>query len=92
MLRHAPGSGAGTSRAVLMVRPHRIQFAQADQTDSVLVGIVASVVYLGDRVRISVAVPECGEVLVDAAPNSGARPREGDSIRLVVPPDACRVV
>jgi ABC-type Fe3+/spermidine/putrescine transport system ATPase subunit len=77
---------------VVVVRPHRIRIGAAGEGDNALDGTVSSVVYLGDRLRIGVAVAGCGELLVDAVPGTIEAPREGAPVRLALPSDACIVV
>ena len=96
VLRHAPPAQVAAqvpaTEAALMIRPHRVRFAQADETDNVVSGQVHSVVYLGDRVRTSVVLPDGAVILLDSVPGTMERPAEGASIKLTLPAEACLLV
>lgn len=92
VLRHAASTNALSSESALMLRPHRVRFARPGDTDNVLCGTVSSVVYLGDRIRVSVMVRDCGVLLVDAVPGVIELPCEDEQVRLLLPPEACLIV
>ncbi len=77
---------------VLVVRPHSIRIATGGDSENVLEGTVRSIVYLGDRVRVSAAIAGCGDLVIDALPDGLGRVREGERIRVALPPEACVVV
>jgi ABC-type Fe3+/spermidine/putrescine transport system ATPase subunit len=76
----------------LVIRPHRVRIATADERDNVLPATIVSIVYLGDRLRIAARIDGGGELLLDAVPGTIARLQEGQQLRLRLPADACIVV
>ena len=92
VLRHVLPAQAPGKGAALMIRPHRVRFAEPGETDNILGGQIHSVVYLGDRVRTSVVLSDGAVVLVDSVPGTIDRPSEGTTIKLKLPAEACLLV
>jgi ABC-type Fe3+/spermidine/putrescine transport system ATPase subunit len=90
-LRFATAAPSVAER-VLVIRPHRIRIAAPEDRDNVLSATIASIVYLGDRLRIAARIEGERELLLDMVPGAAAPLAEGEAVRLRLPPEACTVV
>lgn len=76
------------SKRLLMVRPHRLRFAEAGP--NVVPGTVRSASYLGDRMRYAVACDGGAELIMEVAEER--RHGIGDAVGIRVPADGCALV
>jgi putative spermidine/putrescine transport system ATP-binding protein len=86
------GIGAAGERALMSLRPERVQINPADgKLPNVFPGIVRDVTYQGDHLRLHVSICESGEFIVKL-PNQFGEGffRRGDAIRLGWRTEDCR--
>jgi putative spermidine/putrescine transport system ATP-binding protein len=82
------GPLAAGEAVLLSVRPEQIVLGHAP-SDCALDGTLAEAIYLGDHLRLRVAVPEMGDIVVKS--RSGEAPALGAAIRLGWRAEDCRV-
>jgi iron(III) transport system ATP-binding protein len=75
---------------VLVVRPHAVAFA-ADGAPNLIEGRVRSLMFMGDRLRYHIEAPGGLDLIMDAVAG-GPRPKEGQMVRISLPPEACVVL
>ncbi|RDV01299.1 ABC transporter ATP-binding protein [Undibacter mobilis] len=83
-----PIAGATPGPAIAMIRPESWSIVPADA--ATLTGRVETVIFVGDRQRVSIAGAAAKPILVDA-PN-GLIIAPGDVVGLTAPPDAIRIL
>jgi len=76
-------------RALVSIRPEQIALGDAAGLDCALSGTLAEAIYLGDHLRLRVAVPGLDDVVVKAPPV--AVPPEGSAVRFGWNAADCRV-
>ncbi len=76
------------AQALLSVRPERIVLGGAS-TDCALDGTLAEAIYLGDHLRLRVAVPALGDIIVKS--HSANAPALGAAVRIGWRAEHCRV-
>ncbi len=76
-------------RALVSIRPEQVTLGDAAGLDCALSGTLAEAIYLGDHLRLRVAVPGLDDVVVKAPPV--AVPPEGSAIRFGWNAADCRV-
>ncbi len=86
------GTGVPRARAAAFVRPEHIELARgASACDNALNGRIREVVYLGDHLRVRVALPGGGEVVAKAARAGEERLEPGAPVAMAFRPEDCRV-
>ncbi|MEP7182989.1 MAG: ABC transporter ATP-binding protein [Betaproteobacteria bacterium] len=80
---------AAGARALLSIRPEQITVGGADGLDCALAGTLAETIFLGDHVRLRVAVPGLADIVVKGP--AVAVPPEGSAVRLGWKAADCRV-